>query len=146
MRAKCVMNRGLDLGPHRTGMRYIEEHVFDVEVGSLYDVYAMCMFRDGLHVLVVTKWGRPNWLPMGLFDVIDSKIPAHWEFAYFPSAPLTAVGRPGFQAVWGYPAATRPDHLDGLVERDKHALEVFEEERQRLADQQKPTPPPAPTR
>jgi hypothetical protein len=113
-------------------MRYVEEHVFDVEVGNLYDVYAMCMFQDGLHVLVVTKWGRPNWLPMGLFDVIDSKIPSHWEFAFFRGAPLTGVGLPGMQAVWGYHEAAQEDHLSGLVEREATALALFEQERRRV--------------
>jgi hypothetical protein len=129
MRAKCIRNTAAELGEPRVGIHYGDDHVFDVVVSRVYDVFAMSLFQDGLHVLVRQESGWPHWLPMGLFEVADPRIPDHWEFVLFPDARLTAFGRPGLQAVWGYHEITIPSHLRDLNELNPEALAVLDRER-----------------
>ncbi|MCX5395345.1 hypothetical protein [Streptomyces sp. NBC_00094] len=92
---------------------------FNVTLGQEYLANAMALWTYGLGVLIVDDTGRPNWKPIGLFDVTDRKLPDDWEF--------TAVrDRDPLVALWGYPALIRdPNHHDDLIERKSSALEVF---------------------
>ena len=129
MRVKCTKNTAAEIGEPRTGIHYGTDYVFDVEANHVYEVYAMSLFQDGLQFLVSNRYGRPDWFPIGLFEVIDGALPKHWEFASFPDARNTAFGRPGLQAAWGYHEITIPAHISKLNELDSEALEVFERER-----------------
>lgn len=73
---------------------------FNVSAGREYYVYAMSLRSYGLGFLVVDDTGRPGWMPMELFEVVDGRIPSHWEFA--------PVERPSpVLALWGYPTVIR---------------------------------------
>ncbi len=64
---------------------------------------------------------RPNWYPVQLFEIRDSKLPVSWSFAFFSNAE-----QEGVSAVWGYPELVdSQEHFDGLLEREEAALRLF---------------------
>ncbi|MFE3171727.1 hypothetical protein ACFXPA_02815 [Amycolatopsis sp. NPDC059090] len=80
----------------------------------------MAVYKLGLIVLVESDSGRPDWLPVELFEVVDGELPADWRFA------TRDEGGSGTQAIWGYPQlADDPGHKDALIEREEPALAVF---------------------
>ncbi len=121
MRLTCVKNRASLLSSEwREASGHSERTIFGVTVGNEYTVFAMALGRAGLQVLVLGDAGRPKWLTLDLFSVIESSLPAWWHFGRQNEQgwPLTAV--------WGYPsAASSADHISDLEERKLQALRVF---------------------
>lgn len=81
MIAKCIHNTGCGLGEPSRGSFYSAETVFHVELGKDYVVLGLGIFETVLVALVCDETGKPNWLPIGLFEFEDTGMPADWEFA-----------------------------------------------------------------
>lgn len=119
MIVKCTSNVGYDLPTAAFELGYSKETRFPLVVGQLYTVYAMSLWSGHLVCLVIEDGGRPGWNPIDIFSVEDGQLPASWHFRKITGAPV--------QAVWGYAEiALDADHYDGLIERDRRALAIFE--------------------
>lgn len=130
MIGRCVHNTGASLGEAERGAFYSNTTVFNLELGKLYAIVGLGIFETVMLALVCDESERPNWLPVGVFEIEPTMLPTDWEFAV-----LDAVGASGgdvsnrWVARWGYPELVHDDrHLEGLIERDPAALEVFSQE------------------
>lgn len=127
MIAICVANRGSDLGQPARGHLYSERSTFHLTVGTTYVVMGMGIFDSTMVALVCDDTGKPNWLPVGLFELTPQKFPDNWEFRLFDGRAASGgntVG--GWVARWGYPDLVRDEqHVDRLIERDPLALRTF---------------------
>lgn len=135
MIAECIHATGESLGRPERGAFYGTRTHFDLTVGSRYPVLGMGLFETILIVLIRSDSGHPDWLPIGLFRVVDPTIPSDWEFALL-DGPACSGGDTSnrWLAKWGYSRLVRdPTHSDALIERDGDALNVFEEEVARRA-------------
>jgi hypothetical protein len=101
--------------------------VFHVSIGASYAILGMGTFETTLLALVLDDTGKPNWLPVGLFDVSDAEVPSGWRVAVLNGAAASAAAPAhGWVALWGYPELVRdPEHRDKLIHRDVEALEIF---------------------
>lgn len=130
MIARCVHNSGSSLGEPSRGSFYTLETVFHLELGKKYVVLGLGIFETVLLALVCDETGNPNWLPIGLFELEATVVPAHWQFAVVDG--LAASGGDAsnrWVARWGYPELVLDDrHSDALIERDPLALEIFARE------------------
>jgi len=123
MLARCVADSGLDLGLPPAGAVYTEATVFHLQRGSCYLIWGLTVHEGSLDALVWDNTGRPNWLPIGLFDIPEQPIPTHWEFRIVRTASLQAQG---YRAILGYPQLVRDlGHLDGLADRVPKDLDDF---------------------
>jgi len=130
MIARCVHNTGVALGEPSRGDFYTTETVFNLEVGKDYILLGLGIFETILLALVRDETGKPNWLPVGLFELEDTRIPTGWEFGILDSAAASG-GDPAnrWVARWGYPELVRNEaHCDALLDRDPRALAVFDRE------------------
>jgi hypothetical protein len=119
MRVICRFNKGGALAQPRFEEGYTPATEFYLTIGQSYDVYAMALWEVGLVILVVDDTSVPRWEPIELFEIVDRRIPATWEFD---------IGEPSdlLRAIWGYSALIHdPDHHDSLSELESAALDVF---------------------
>lgn len=130
MIGRCVHNTGASLGEPERGAFYSRTTVFNLSLGKLYPIVGLGVFETVMLALVCDESGLPNWLPVGVFEIEPTILPPGWEFALFD-----AVGASGgavsnrWVARWGYAELVHDDgHLDGLIEREPAALEVFSRE------------------
>jgi hypothetical protein len=119
----CVGSYGRDLpGDVLVASGNTPASRFDIGIGEEYEAYAMALWTYGLGVLIVNDTGRPFWMPISLFRVVDGVLPDYWEF-------IVLENRNPVLALWGYTSLIRdPKHHDDLIERDQAALEVFRRE------------------
>jgi hypothetical protein len=127
MIARCVRNTGATLGVPERGHLYSANTVFGLVIGAEYPVLGLGIWETVLVALVCDETGKPNWLPVGLFEITSQHVPADWEFALLDG--LAASGGDAsnrWVARVGYPELVRnPSHSDELVERDPAALRIF---------------------
>jgi hypothetical protein len=125
--ARCVHNTGSTLGEPSRGSFYTVDTLFHLELGREYVVLGLGIFETLLLALVCDETRKPNWLPIGLFELDVTVLPAHWEFAVLDGAAASGGDASNrWVARWGYPELVRDDrHSDALIERDPHALEIF---------------------
>lgn len=138
MIAKCIFNRGADLGgPVRNG--YLETTEFTtLTVGKKYEVFGIGMWGTSISILICDDSDKPAWDPIGLFDIVEQKLPSHWLFAVYdgPGASGKGACEYGWMIRWGYPELVRnPDHSDGLMERVPAEMQKFYEEMLRPRDE-----------
>jgi hypothetical protein len=128
LKARCTGTSGADLDSEPGRYFHTDRTQFHVDVGEVYDVFAIGMWETVLLALVRDNTGNPNWLPVALFEIGLSPLPTAWEFALLD--PVAASGGESanrWVALWGYPELARnPAHSDSLIERDPDALRVFE--------------------
>jgi len=127
MFVRCTFSTGAELGAPVRGNFYSTETVFSLTVGQDYPVLGMGLFETEMSALVCDDTGRPNWLPVGLFDFGVRAWPASWEFALLDGVAASGGDASNrWVAKWGYPELVRePDHTDRLIERDPVALAIF---------------------
>jgi hypothetical protein len=148
MQVRCTANIGAALGAPRVGARAhrITTTYEELEIGHVYRVYAMVLWNTTLLVLIVNKYGRPSFRPLGLFAIEDAHLPDDWEFAALhheveihppvgASQPIP-VGPPlvnlSRQGVWGYhEIVSRKEHMDLLIDGDPAERDIFYAERAR---------------
>lgn len=130
MLAKCIHNSGADLGPPTKGNFYTSRSVFHLRIGVEYEVFGLGIFGATLLALVCDETGLPNWLPLDLFEVDPQLLPTQWEFTVRGQAVAEQKEtQDRWVAVWGYPELVRnASHSDGLLERDRGALDIFSRE------------------
>lgn len=130
MIARCVRNTGAALGEPAHGRFYTSETVFHLELEKDYVVLGLGIFETVLLALVCDETGKPNWLPIGLFELESTILPVDWEFAVVDG--LAASGGDAsdrWVARWGYRELVRDGrHSDALIEREPGALEIFTRE------------------
>jgi hypothetical protein len=139
MIARCVANRARAV-PQYVGVLFFDLSVqFALTIGDPYPVLGMELYRDVLQILVPdnSDHKRPQWLPVDLFEIEKSEVPAIWYFQAYSSGAV--AHERGFRARWGYRQLVESDmHRDGLEELDPAALAIFAEELQmfngRVAD------------
>jgi hypothetical protein len=126
MQVRCNANRGRDLPRKYLSLGYTEHSVFNVNVGSVYTVFGMSIWKDALHVLLSDDNGLPNWHPIELFTVLDGRVPDDWLFCAYGDNDSD------LKALWGYADLVRNDgHYDALLEREGEALSLFRLEQAR---------------
>jgi hypothetical protein len=134
MIARCIRNTGASLGTPTRGHLYSDETMFDLEIGARYVVLGLGIWETVLVALVRDETGKPNWLPVGLFEFETMGLPDGWEFSLRDG--LGASGGETLNrwiAMWGYPELARnPAHSNDLIERDPAALEISFRELRRL--------------
>jgi hypothetical protein len=122
VRLVATGSRGSDLPPavlEKSGNT--PQSKFNVTVGREYVVRAMALWTYGMGVLMVDDTGRPHWNLLDVFEVVDPRLPAGWEFTRRDGDPVIAL--------WGYPTLIRdPSHHDDLIDRKTSALEAFRRE------------------
>ncbi len=133
MIGRCIHNTGSNLGPSTRGHFYSPETVFNVEIGNDYVVVGLGVFETVLLVLIRDDTGKPNWLPIGLFEFDAPKLPTGWEFALLEGTAASGGETSNrWVARWGYSELVRDaSHSDALIEREPRALEVFFRELER---------------
>lgn len=127
MRVRCTSTSPRDLGLPARGLYYTSGTEFHVVLDRQYVVMAMGVFKGTLVVLLEDETKRPNWLPVGLFEFAEARIPGTWMFRLIdPRAASSALASEGWVALWGYPELVlNPQHLDDLIEREPAAMMLF---------------------
>jgi hypothetical protein len=127
MTGRCIHTTGSSLGEPSRGAFYGADTVFDLELRKMYPVVGLGIFETVLLALVCDETGKPNWLPIGLFEIEGTSLPDDWEFSLLDGAAASggeASNR--WVARWGYAELVHNDrHSDALIERDPAALEIF---------------------
>ena len=124
MRVTCTSNLGKALPSKYFDLGYTEESVFDVSVGKEYPVFGIALWKSTLLLLLSDEYDLPNWHPIELFSVSDSRLDDSWLFAAYDRHPHEV------DAVWGYERLVRDvSYWEALLERDPDALKAFFQER-----------------
>jgi hypothetical protein len=134
--ARCIGSTGADLGPARDRYFHVDRTKFDTTIGAPYQVFGMGIYETVLMVLIRNDYGKPSWLPIGLFDFEISTLPSDWEFRLIDGIAASGGDALGhWVAVWGYSELVRnPAHSDALLERDPEALSIFDLQVQRQSE------------
>lgn len=128
------MNKGSELGPPDHGHGYSLRSQFPVTLGREYEVFAMNLYDHQLRYLIFNDAMHPDWLPTGLFEVLDGKLPSDWQFRDTRESEGLPPGKWGLGGLWGYPELVRRvDHYEGLLELNEADILTFLEVRQRYA-------------
>lgn len=123
MRATCVSKKGKAFSDQLIRAGYTVNSDFALSVGKDYEVYAMSLWCGVIMLLLADEHHLPNWFPMELFSLRDSRVPADWSFLQ------SLANEKGLQAIWGYERLiTDASHYDDLIERGPTALRHFYEE------------------
>ena len=122
MRCVCKYSRNIDIPNNIMNNNGFIETVYDLSVGMEYRIFGQSMFKEKLSYLIDPRDdSTPSWYPAELFYIIDSTVPLHWEFQFFPEASRDSLG-----AIWGYPELVHEEsHYDDLYERVPEALLIF---------------------
>jgi hypothetical protein len=113
----CVINTVQDLPPNP--LAYNQSAVTHLTVNAEYGVCAMSIYAGALMAFLSDDTGLPNWYPIQLFRVDDSRIPDGWRFASYNESDH-------LQALWGYDELIEDEqHYDAVLARDPEALETF---------------------
>jgi hypothetical protein len=127
--ATCIANSARAV-PQYLGVLFLSPSVqFSLTVGSAYPVLGMELYRGILQLLIPDNSDRqyPQWMPVELFDVDVTELPAVWYFRSYGNS--SSARQHGFQARWGYRQLVESDeHRDGLEELDPAALAIFARE------------------
>lgn len=126
VKVKCIANTGKDLseksiesGEHR-GVK------FDVDIGKVYVVYSMFIFRGALdYLLSEESTDVPFWYPAELFEVVDSLLSLEWHFTFIGYGE-NHESKKSLAAIWGYKEMIFDSkHYIDLTEREPEALDIF---------------------
>jgi hypothetical protein len=125
MRLRCVSTSAKPRTPGK-GLFFTEQTQFPLKVDVEYAVLGIVLFNDALAVLVMGEDRSPQWVPMQLFEMVDTKLPNDWEFASRELGSASGHLAPGVQAIWGYPELVRSDrHYKDLINHEPAALRIF---------------------
>lgn len=123
MKVTCIGNTGRHLPNNYLVSGNSINTEFQVELGSTYIVYGICLWDDNtLHYLLLGEpEDPPSWYPAELFHVSDNLLPMEWYFSFHSVRENRVI-----TAIWGYKElALDLQHYDELIEREKHAIKVF---------------------
>lgn len=130
MKGRCVHATGASLGAPLRGAAFSDQTEFDLDVGAEYEILGLGLFETTLFALVCDNTGKPNWLPVGLFDIPPTALPPGWEFSLIDGVAASGGDASNrWVARWGYTDLVRgDDHVVALIERDPEALRIFFQE------------------
>jgi len=97
-------------------------------IGESYVVYALLFIFDRVDFLVRAPDQPPFWAPSYLFDLIDSEVPAGWEFCITQSTAdyKALIDTFGIGYIFGYSLLVNEyQHYVGLVEREPREVHRF---------------------
>jgi hypothetical protein len=126
MQVKCIGNRGnlLPEGQKDAQIGITDASSWDIQAGTLYDVYGITLFRGYTYYYVLEE-GRndaPSMIPALLFEIVDHRIPADWSYNQFNQGP--SADRFSFlmgPQIW----IDDPMFLENLIDGDPDAEAVF---------------------
>lgn len=78
VRVLCQYNTGEDL--QYLGKDYNQHTIYNVEIGSLYNVYAMILWNGSIYHLIQGNERVCSWYPKELFQIVDHSIPVNWYY------------------------------------------------------------------
>lgn len=126
MEVACVKSMGSELSAPEHGFWYSPSTHFPVTIGNRYRVVGMSLYNHRLAYLIENDASRPDWLPVGLFTIVDPRLPSFWSFSIPEVASEMPEGSWGLQGLWGYRELTSSlDHYQGLIEQVPADIEVF---------------------
>ena len=125
--ARCIGNTGAHLGPRTDRVFHTDRTSYNIRVGSVYRVVGMGIWDTALMVLIRDDTDKPSWKPIGLFEIEPSTFPRNWQFSLIDGIAASGGDASNrWVAMWGYKELIAdPKHSDALIERDPHALEIF---------------------
>jgi hypothetical protein len=129
MIVKCIENTNRNLPPEyfQTFRAESDKTVYHVSVGKAYTVFAIAIWRLQPMILISDDTDLPNWYAPELFSVIDPHLSPEWCCA------LNVKSEGGLRAICGYEEIVQNEgHNDALMDRQKLALSIFANEKQRL--------------
>ena len=132
MKVRCIANTGAALSEKHGGVNKNCE--FCLEIGRVYTVYSILLSGDTLDYLI-SGYGRPDWMPAELFEVVDSTFPPEWHFSFRGYEAFCHDDVWGYQyltsAIWGYKEmALDPNHIVKLFERED--IDIFLERQKEI--------------
>ena len=124
MRVKCISKNMKESTQNKLVLFSDPLINWDVEIGVIYKVYGISLWKNELAYLIISissdSNGLPDWYPAELFEVINGELPAPIYFRFFVDDER------GVNALCGYQEmVTDYNHYVDLMERDDHALEIF---------------------
>ncbi len=123
MIARCIHNKGAELGPPALGSFYSSGSKFQVEIGKEYEVAGLGIFKTAFIVLICDETGEPGWYPNQCFEIDAQALPPKWEFARLEDRSVTLDDPHHWVAIWGYPELVHDaSHSDRLIEGDSDHL------------------------
>ena len=129
MLAICKSILGGDIPPSGRYLGEMDQTNYSpLIVGEGYMVYGLLFLFDRVDFLVRAPEQPPFWVPSHLFDLIDTKVPAGWEFRITQGcADYKALFDAfGINYIMGYPLLVNEyRHYVGLVERDSREIQRF---------------------
>lgn len=131
----CIHNLGSQIAAERRTQFYSDETAFELTVGTAYEVLGLGIWETLLVALVRDDTGKPNWVPVGAFEIGPCEVPSDWRFCLHDGAAASGgAATQRWAARWGYPElATSDDHVRGLIERDPAELAIFAREFERAS-------------
>ncbi len=127
MKAICkkTTSEGFDLKKVTTVFSNSFDYSFGgsgLELGKEYTIMGVALYKDStcLYFLIDT-FGRPNWFPHLLFDVLENSIPLNWHMK------LNGNNKDGdIYCLWGFDELCNDEtYYDRLIERDEAAMSIF---------------------
>lgn len=131
MRAICRSGLGDAIPPSKRYLGEVDKTSYSpLTIGESYLVYALLFIFDRVDFLVRAPDQPPFWVPSNLFDMVDSKVPAGWEFCITQSSADYRVlfDTFGINYILGYSLLVNEyQHYVGLVEREPREVHRFVE-------------------
>jgi len=101
MKVKCIGNRGSDLPTDIIPVHGTEQTEFGLEIGSVYTVYGMSIWKHTLNYLILAPDNpHPGFFPAELFEVIQPSLPRNWYFKHYRHHENPWIR--SLLALWGY--------------------------------------------
>jgi hypothetical protein len=100
------------------------ETKYAISINKEYPVFAMCVSKNNIQVLLVDENQMPSWFPVELFSITNPTLPAEWFFSAYTKEDAA------LQAIFGYEHIVKDAfHYKSLLERDETALRIFQKEK-----------------
>ena len=126
MKIKCIANTGNDLSEKSIEAGKFRASQFDIDIGKVYTVYSMFIFRGALqYLLSKDSTDRPFWYSAELFEVVDSLLSLEWHFSFIGYSD-NYESKNSLAAMWGYKEmiVNSKHHID-LIEGELKAIAIF---------------------
>lgn len=124
MKVICKKNTAKDLDLKEVTNIFSEKTQYPVKIGEEYIVMGISVYKNKNYVYYLVDDGfRPNWLPYGLFDISDKKLPSNWYVNVIPRNKYPQGN--GFYFSGFYELCNDEDYHDALIERESEALDIY---------------------
>ncbi|GHU72792.1 hypothetical protein FACS189413_16390 [Bacteroidia bacterium] len=94
---------------------------FGIELDREYIVMGIVTYNDSnCAYYLIDTYGRPDWYPNLLFDIIDNSLPNSWNVCIYNCNSLKISSLYGFKEL-----CNNDDFYDKLIERDEDAMRIY---------------------